>query len=179
MRDCVVELGSSNGTGKQPLRLIEQFQQGTWYRCLTNTLDPAYLPAEQIIALARHTRQITTIFTTIHQMLRQEHHLPVCALADCSPQEIQTHVWSTWIVYSTLIDLADRVAEQLHQPANALDLPPVYRGLRAFCQECEHGHLDELTSYLTARASQFGMLGRMTPEPHGYLSDQLHPPNHV
>jgi hypothetical protein len=62
-------------------------------------------------------------------------------------------VWATWLLYATLVDLTDAVAEELDQPLDALSIEMVYRGLYHFTVAYQRGTADDPVAYLADPAN--------------------------
>jgi len=154
-RDLIVWVGSSaTSQCVHPLRLVEWQHNGTWYRYLTNVLDPKMLPAEYVVALYWQRWRIEDAFNIVKRLLG------LAYFWSGSLNGVQVQVWATWILYAVLLDLTDAVAEALDKPLQALSVEMVYRGLYHFTQAYHRGDADEPVGYLAANAVSLGIIKR-------------------
>jgi hypothetical protein len=152
VHDLVVWLGS--GTTRQLARLVEVYFNGTWYRYLSNEVDPQRLPAPYLVALYRRRWRIEEAFGIVKRLLG-------LAYFWCGAQNaIELQLAATWLLYGVLVDLTDAVAEELLQPFDALSLEMVYRSIYYYIRAHERGETDDLIAYLAADAKGLGILKR-------------------
>jgi hypothetical protein len=155
VRDTLIRLGTAGTRCTAPLRLIELRQaSGSWYRYLTNILDPAVLRAEDVAALYAERWRIEDAFAVVKRLLGLAYFYTGAA------NGVQVQLWATWLLYAVLVDLTDAVAEALQQPLQALSLEMVYRGLYHFSQAFHRGQADDPVTYLAAKAQLLGILKR-------------------
>ena len=136
------------------LRLVEIKHGDTWYRYLTNVVDPTVLPTPYVLALCWQRWRIEDAFAIVKRLLG------LAYFWSGSPNGVQVQVWATWLVYAVLVDLTDAVAAVLEQPYQALSLEMVYRGLYHFTQAVQRGLADDPVAYLAANATWLGILKR-------------------
>lgn len=165
LRDEVVTLGSAATACAYPMRLIQIYYQGHWYRYLTNVLDPAVLPAEYVAALYGHRWRIEEAFAVVKRLLG------LAYFWTGGENGIAVQVWATWILYVVLVDLRDAVAEELRRPADALSLEMVYRALYHFTQAYHRGETTDPVGYLAAEAKGLGLLKHNRPRALARLPD--------
>jgi hypothetical protein len=155
LRDRLVWVGSgSESCCQHLLRLVEVRYDGTWYRYLTNVVDPKLLPSEYVVALYWQRWRIEDAFAIVKRLLG------LAYFWTGSLNGVQTQVWATWIVYAVLVDLTDAVAEALSQPFRAVSIEMVYRGLYHFTQAYHRGAASDPVAYLAAKAQVLGILKR-------------------
>ncbi len=153
--DLLIWVGSSaESCCRYPLRLVEWRHGGTWYRYLTNVLDPAVLPAPYVVALYWQRWRIEDAFNVVKRLLG------LAYFWTGSPNGVQVQVWATWLLYAVLVDLSDAVAEALAVPFDAVSLEMVYRGLYHFTQAYHRGEAHDPIAYLAAHAKVLGILKR-------------------
>lgn len=126
--------------------------RGTWYRYLTNVLDPKMLPAEYVMALYWQRWRIEDAFNTIKRLLG------LAYFWVGSINGVLVQVWATWLLYAVLVDLTDAVAETLNRPFSDLSMEMVYRGLYHFTQAHRRGKADDPVRYLATK--ELGILKR-------------------
>ena len=174
VHDLLVWVGSTDASRcTHLLRLVEIKHGDTWYRYLTNVVDPAVLPAPYVLALYWQRWRIEDAFAIVKRLLG------LAYFWSGSSNGIQVQVWATWLVYAVLVDLTDAVAAVLEQPYQALSLEMVYRGLYHFTQAAQRGLADDPVAYLAANAQWLGILKRKRKQ-RGVLSallDLTHPPD--
>jgi hypothetical protein len=153
--EALVWIGT--GADRQRVRLIEVLYRGTWYRYLTNELDPARLPAHYAVALYLQRWRIEDAYALVKRLLG------LAYFWGGSANGVQLQLWATWILYAVLVDLTDAVAEALHRPLAALSLEMVYRSLYFFAQAYHRGEASDPVAYLAAKATPLGILKRARP----------------
>jgi len=165
VRDRVVAVGSTKDSRcAHPLRLVEVCYRGTWYRYLTNVLDPGVLSAEDVAALYRQRWRIEDAFAVVKRLLG------LAYFWVGSANGIQTQVWATWLLYAVLVDLTDDVAARLRQPFAAVSLEMVYRGLYHFTHAFHAGTADDPVAYLAVNAPWLGILKQRRPRASPHLT---------
>ncbi len=61
-------------------------------------------------------------------------------------------LWSSWLLYSVLIDLVDEVASELKQPVEAISVEMVYRGLYHYSEARARGETGSIREYYAKHA---------------------------
>ncbi len=150
--EALVWIGT--GADRQRVRLIEVLYRGTWYRYLTNELDPERLPAHYAVALYWQRWRIEDAYAIVKRLLG------LAYFWVGSENGVQLQLWATWILYAVLVDLTDAVAEALDRPLAALSLEMVYRSLYFFAQAYHRGETSDPVAYLAAKATRLGILKR-------------------
>lgn len=163
--DQLIWLGSGASRCVSPMRLVGVRHAGTWYRYLTNVLDPAVLPAADVAALYACRWGCEDAFHLVKRLLGLAYFYVGAANA------VQTQLWATWLLYAVLVDLTDAVAATLHRPATTVSLEMVYRGLYHFTQAVQRGQATatDPVAYLAANAHWLGLLKRPR-RPHAQRS---------
>ena len=83
-------------------------------------------------------------------------------------------VWSTWLFFAHLVDLADDVAEELLLPFNHISLEMVFRSLYYFIQAYARGEAAEVVKYLAAPENQdLGVVKCLSQPPKKYVETPL------
>lgn len=155
LHDLIVWVGSRKDSQcAHSLRLIEWQHNGTWYRYLTNVVDPKRLPAEYVVALYWQRWRIEDAFNIVKRLLG------LAYFWTGSINGVQVQVWATWILYAVLVDLTAAVAEALCQPFQALSMEMVDRGLYHFTQAYHRGAAADPVAYLAANAASLGIIKR-------------------
>lgn len=155
IRDQIIQLGSAKESQcAHPMRLVEVLHRGTWYRDLTNVLDPKPLPAEYVMALYWQRWRVEDAFNAIKRLLG------LAYFWVGSINGVLVQVWTTWLLYAILVDLTDAVAETLHRPFSDLSMEMVYRGLYHFTQAHQRGKADDPVRYLASKSKELGILKR-------------------
>lgn len=167
VRDQVVTVGVGKARCATPMRLVEWWHQGQWYRYLTTILDPGVLPTEYVVALYWQRWRIEEAFLVVKRLLG------LAYFYVGSVNGVQVQVWATWLLYAVLVDLTDAVAEALAQPCAALSLEMVYRALYHFAQAHQRGQADDPITYLAAKAKELSLLKRSRPHKQS-LSNLVH-----
>jgi hypothetical protein len=152
VRDTLVWIGE--GAERQSVRLIQVLVGGTWYRYLTNGLDPACLPPLHVVALYRQRWRIEDAFAIVKRLLG------LAYLWTGSVNGVQLQVWATWLLYAVLVDLTDAVAQALNRPFTDLSVEMVYRSVYHFTQAYHRGAATDPVAYLAENAQWLGVLKR-------------------
>ena len=152
VHDQLVWIGKDDT--RQQLRLIEVLYRGTWYRYLTNELDPRVFPTEYVVALYWQRWRIEEAYAIVKRLLG------LAYFWTGSENGVCLQLWATWLLYAVLVDLTDAVAEALEQPFAALSLEMVYRSLYHFTQAYHRGEATEVVAYLAANAKWLGIIKR-------------------
>lgn len=111
-----------------PVRMVSVLWGTTWYRYLTNVLDPEQLSAQQVCDLYRRRWRIEEAFGITKRLLG----LAYLWVGDSNGVQIQ--IVATWIFYAVLNDLCAQVAITLRQPLEAISVEMVFRGLYHYGQ---------------------------------------------
>ena len=151
-RDTVVWIGTGND--RQQVRLVEVLYGNTWRCFLTNELDPEQLPARHLVALYYRRWTIERAYATIKRLLG-------LAYFWCGSQNaVELQLWSTWIVYTVLIDLCDEIAGLLKLPFERISVEMVFRSIYYYTKAVERGDVRPLPEYLADRSTNLGIVKR-------------------
>lgn len=148
LRESLVRVGSGKTACQYPLRLVEVWHQGEWYRYLTNVTDPCVLPAEVVVALYWQRWRIEDAFLIVKRLLGLSYFYVG------SINGVQVQVWTTWLLYAVLTDLGDEVANTLDLPFACISFEMVYRGLYHYTQAYHRGEANDPIAYLCAKENQ-------------------------
>lgn len=151
-RDRIVCIGT--GDDRQQVRLVELLYGKSWRCFLTNELHPEQLPARYLVALYYRRWTIERAYATIKRLLG----LPYFWSGSQNAVELQ--LWSTWIVYTVLIDLCDEVAGLLRLPFDRISVEMVFRSIYYYTKAVERGDTRPMPEYLAARSTDLGIVKR-------------------
>ena len=151
-RDTIIWIGQ--GEERQQLRLVEVLYGKHWRRFLTNELDPELLPARYLVAVYYRRWSIERAYAAVKRLLG------LAYFWSGSQNAIELQLWSTWIVYTVLIDLCDEVAGLLNLPFERISLEMVFRSAYYFLKAVERGEANSWPEHLAARASDLGIVKR-------------------
>jgi hypothetical protein len=152
VRDWRVTVGT--GATTQTLRLVQVRYQGKWYRYLTNELDEPRLPTAYVVALYWQRWRIEDAYALAKRLLG-------LAYVWCGTDNaIQLQLWATWLLYAVLLDMADAIADRLHQPVAAVSVEMTYRSLYFATQAIHRCETTDPIAYLADNALDFGILKR-------------------
>lgn len=170
VHDRLVWIGQADT--RQRVRLIEVLYKGSWYRYLTNELDPLILPVEYSVALYWQRWRIEDAYNVVKRLLG------LAYFWSGSQNAVELQVWATWLLYSVLIDLTDTLAQALKRPFSEISIEMVYRSLYYFTKAHERGVAHDLISYLAQNTKLLGLVKRKPPPSKlGPLFDLTAPPN--
>jgi hypothetical protein len=167
VRDRLILLGGVTPC-RHAVRLIEVRFGRTWYRYVTSVLDPALLPASVVADLYRRRWRIEEAFLIVKRLLNLSY------LWTGSVNGVLLQVWSTWLFFAVLVDLADAVAEALMLPFDRISLEMVFRSLYYFIQAYNKGEATDPVKYLAAPENQdLGVVKRLRKKPDQVSTDAL------
>lgn len=155
VHDRVVWIGKDDT--RQQVRLIEVLYKGKWYRYLTNELDSRQLPIAYAVALYWQRWRIEDAYNRVKRLLG------LAYFWSGSQNAVELQLWSTWLLYSVLVDLTDEVATALNRPFDAISMEMVYRSLYFFAKARERGEADDLITYLANNTKLLGIVKRKPP----------------
>ena len=165
VRDALVWIGQ--GVDRQQVRLIEVVYGNTWYRYLTNEVDPERLPVLYAVALYWQRWRLEDAFNAVKRLLG------LAYLWTGAENGVCVQLWATWLLYAVLVDLTDAVAARLQQPMAALSQEMLYRGLYHFTQAFHRGAATDVVEYLATQATRLGILMRKrTADPSKFVQLQ-------
>lgn len=147
-RDSIIEVGLYRSNPCQyRLRLVEVLWNGTWYRYLSNVLDPKILSAKEICELYRRRWRIEDAFNLTKRLLG------LAYLWVGKSNGIQIQIYATWIFYAVLNDICQQVAIVLNQPLERISVEMVFRGFYHFSRAFQKGKSDNLVLFLVENSA--------------------------
>ena len=154
-RDEIIRVGQYHSNPcRHPLRLVSVLWQGTWYRYLTNVLDPQVLSARQVCELYRRRWRIEDAFALTKRVL------DLAYLWTGSANAIQLQIYATLIFYAVLLTICQQVAQVLGEPLERISVEMVFRALYHYSHAQQHGECEELVPFLVAHAKLLGVVKR-------------------
>lgn len=151
-RDTIVWIGSDDD--RQQVRLVAVLYGNSWRRFLTNELDPEQLPARYLVALYYRRWTIERAYATIKRLLG------LAYFWSGSPNAVELQLWSTWIVYTVLMDLCDEVAGLLKLPFERISVEMVFRSTYYYTKAVDRGDTRSMPNYLADRSADLGIVKR-------------------
>lgn len=152
-RDEIIEVGQYRSNPcRHRLRLVSVLWGGTWYRYLTNVLDPKKLSAREVCAFYRGRWRVEEAFLLTKRLLG----LSYLWVGDRNGVEIQ--LYATWIFYAVLSELCVQVATALSKPLERISVEMVFRSLYHFSRAIDMGEKPELIPFLVQHAKLFGLV---------------------
>lgn len=168
VRDRIVHLGQyRSNPSSHPVRLIEVVINGTWYRYLTNVLDPTRLSLVEVVDLYGYRWSIETAFQHVKRLLGLSY------LWVGSQNGVELQVWATWLYYAVLLDLCDDVAEILQVPTERISVEMVARSLYFYVHACADGYQGSAAAYLAQEAAGLGIVKHIRPTKAPPPADQI------
>ena len=160
LHDYVIWLGSPQKRCRHRMRLVEVEYKGRWFRYLTNVIDPQMLPPAVVAQLYQQRWRIEDAFNVAKRQLG------LAYFWVGSINGVQVQVWATWLLYTVLVDLTDRIAEALNRPFEDISMEMVFKGLYHFAQEKKLGRASDPVTFLAQEAKFYGVLKhRNHPKP--------------
>src|SRR5713101_4147209 len=137
-----------------PLRMVSVLWQGTWYRYLTNVLDPQQLSARQVCELYRRRWRIEAAFALTKRVL------DLAYLWTGSTNAVQLQLYATLIFYAVLLTVCQQVAEVLGEPLERISVEMVFRAFYHYSRAVQRGEADDLVLFLAEHAKLLGIIKR-------------------
>jgi hypothetical protein len=154
-RDEMIQVGLYRSNPcTHPLRLVSVLWQGTWYRYLTNVLDPQQLSARQVCELYRRRWRIEDAFALTKRVL------DLAYLWTGSPNAVQLQIYATLIVYAVLLTICQQVAEVLGEPLEQISVEMVFRAFYHYSRALQCGEHNDLVTFLVEHAKLLGIVKR-------------------
>lgn len=154
LHDRLIWLGGPQTHCQHRMRLVEIEFKGRWFRYLTNVLDPQRLSAADVAALYQQRWRIEDAFNAAKRLLG------LAYFWVGSINGVQVQVWATWLFYTLLVDLTDRIADALNRPFEEISMEMVFKGLYHFVQEKKLGRATDPVVFLAQEAHFYGVLKR-------------------
>jgi hypothetical protein len=125
--DEIIQMGIyASNPCRHPMRLVSVLWGKTWYRYLTNVLDPTQLSAQQVCDLYRQRWRIEDAFLLTKRLLGLSYFWVG------GSNGVQLQLYATWIFYAVLNDLCAEVAVALSHPLERISTEMVFRSLYFF-----------------------------------------------
>jgi hypothetical protein len=154
-RDELIQVGQYRSNPcTYPLRMVAVWWQGTWYRYLTNVLDPHVLSARQVCELYRRRWRIEDAFALTKRLL------DLAYLWTGSTNAVQLQLYATLLFYAVLVTLCQQVAQALGEPLERISVEMVFRAFYHYSRTVQHGGSDDLVSFLAEHAKLLGIVKR-------------------
>lgn len=152
-RDEIITMGLNRRHPCQhPVRLVSVLWGKTWYRYLTNVLDPEVLSARQVCDLYRRRWRIEEAFLLTKRLLG------LAYLWVGGTNGIKIQIYATWTFYAVLNDLCAEVALALNQPIEMISVEMVFRSLYHYAQAKQRQEETQLIPFLVKFHKSFGLI---------------------
>lgn len=146
VRDRIVRLGSRSRPCRHPVRLVEVKIGTTWRAYATNALDPSVLSVADVVDLYARRWTIEEAFGVTKRLLGLSY------LWSGAANGIALQLWASWLLYATVVDLSDAIAEEKGLPLDAMSLEMTFRGLYHFTSAFHRRLATDPVAYLAAPA---------------------------
>ena len=154
-RDQIIQLGQYRSNPcKHPLRLVEVLWGKTWYRYLSNVLDPKVLSPRDVCELYRRRWRVEDAFKLTKRVLN------LAYLWSGSRNAVQLQVYATLIFYGVLLEVCQQTASLLHEPLERISVEMVFRGFYHYHRALEKGSQQSLAAFLAEHAKLLGVVKR-------------------
>jgi hypothetical protein len=154
-RDELIQVGQYRSNPcTYPLRMVAVWWQGTWYRYLTNVLDPHVLSARQVCELYRRRWRIEDAFALTKRLL------DLAYWWTGSTNAVQLQIYATLLFYAVLVTLCQQVAQALGEPLERISVEMVCRAFSHDSRTVQHGGSDALVAFLAEHAKLLGIVKR-------------------
>ena len=152
-RDEIIEVGQYRSHPcRHRVRLVSVLWGKTWYRYVTNVLDPKRLSAREVCELYRHRWRIEEAFLLTKRLLGLSY------LWTASRNGVEIQVYATWLFYAVLVGVCVEVAEALQQPVERISTEMVFRSFYHFGRAIDRGENPQLIPFLVAHAKLLGVV---------------------
>jgi Transposase DDE domain len=154
-RDEIIQVGQYRSNPCQhPLRMVSVLWQGTWYRYLTNVLEPRRLSARQVCELYRRRWRIEDAFALTKRLL------DLAYVWTGSINAVQVQIAATLIFYAVLVTICQQVAEALGEPLERISVEMVFRAFYHYSRAEQRGESHNLVAFLAEHAKLLGIVKR-------------------
>jgi len=154
-RDELIQVGQYRSNPcTYPLRMVAVWWPGTWYRYLTNVLDPHVLSARQVCELYRRQWRIEDAFALTKRLLDLAYGWTG------STHAVQLQIYATLLFYAVLVTLCQQVAQALGEPLERISVEMVFRAFYHYSRTVQHGGSDDLVAFLAEHAKLLGIVKR-------------------
>ena len=154
-RDQMIQVGQYRANPCQhPLRMVSVRWQGTWYRYLTNVLDPQVLSARQVCELYRRRWRIEDAFALTKRLL------DLAYVWTGSSNAVQLQIYATLMFYAVLLTICQQVAQVLGEPLERISVEMVFRAFYHYGRAVQCGACDDLVAFLVEHAKLLGIVKR-------------------
>jgi hypothetical protein len=154
-RDQMIQVGQYRSNPCQhPLRMVSVRWQGTWYRYLTNVLDPQVLSARQVCELYRRRWRIEDAFALTKRLL------DLAYVWTGSSNAVQLQIYATLMFYAVLLTICQQVAQVLGEPLERISVEMVFRAFYHYGRAVQCGACDDLVAFLVEHAKLLGIVKR-------------------
>lgn len=152
-RDEIIQMGKYRSHPCQHrVRMISVLWATTWYRYITNELDPERLSAEEVTLLYRTRWRIEDAFLLCKRLLG------LAYLWVGSTNGIEIQIYATLIFYAVLTKLCHEVASALDQPLDRISVEMVFRSLYHYSRAVQRDPDTALIPFLCENAKLFGLV---------------------
>lgn len=152
-RDEIIEMGLYRSNPcRHRVRMISVLWGTTWYRYITNELDPERLSAQQVAVLYRTRWRIEEAFLLCKRLLG------LAYLWVGSSNGIEIQIYATLIFYSVLTKLCHQLATALDQPLERISVEMVFRSLYHYSREVQRNPDAQLIPFLCENAKLFALV---------------------
>jgi hypothetical protein len=154
-RDEIIQVGQYRSNPCQhPLRMVSVLWQGTWYRYLTNVLEPRRLSARQVCELYRRRWRIEDAFALTKRLL------DLAYVWTGSINAVQVQIAATLIFSAVLVTICQQVAEALGEPLERISVEMVFRAFYHYSRAEQRGESHNLVAFLAEHAKLLGIVKR-------------------
>jgi hypothetical protein len=154
-REEIIQVGQYRSKPCQhPLRMVSVRWQGTWYRYLTNVLDPQVLSARQVCELYRRRWRIEDAFALTKRLL------DLAYVWTGSTNAVQLQIYATLMFYAVLVTICQQVAQALGEPLERISVEMVFRAFYHYSRAKQCGECEALVPFLVEHAKLLGIVTR-------------------
>lgn len=152
-RDEIIQMGKYRSSPcRHRVRMVSVLWGTTWYRYLSNELDPERLSAEELTLLYRTRWRIEEAFLLCKRLLG------LAYLWVGSANGIEIQIYATLIFYAVLTKLCRELATALDQPLDRISVEMVFRSLYHYSRALERDPQTVLIPFLCENAKLFGLV---------------------
>ena len=154
-REEIIQVGQYRSNPCQhPRRMVSVRWQGTWYRYLTNVLDPQGLSARQVCELYRRRWRIEDAFALTKRLL------DLASVWTGSTNAVPWQIYATWIFSAVLVTICQQVAQALGEPLERISVEMVVRAFYHDRRAKQRGECEALVPFLVEHAKLLGLVKR-------------------
>lgn len=152
-KDSIIKMGLYRANPcNYEVRMVEVLWHNSWYRYITNVLEPDILSAKEVCELYRKRWRIEDAFLLTKRLLGLSY------LWVAKSNGIEVQIYATLIFYAVINEICQQVAIVLGQPLERISVEMVFRGFYHFSRAYQKGKSENIVLFLAQNASVLSLI---------------------